>query len=296
MKSSKSAKFVMMSFMFLAINLLLSINSFPLKAQNPNLKNTSWKANATFIYPPNQYYWELNYFILDKKNIRVDFEIRYTLNSYQQVMDPVTGRFDWKYIQTTGSEPSKSEEGTYEQNGDLIKMAFPSHQIDGAIKNNRMFGEIKIKGSDKAAWSASRVSENTEAENVEDKKKDFPKNIYGPWDSYENLFTGINNYFCDKLLNKATSNEAKLWIKKNHCSKERSLYGGDFKEVSKLLAAKLNKFLGEEIFKEDDFLPPKEPNEAFDPITGVGQNPWTITRYIKEVYNPAVRRAFKISN
>ena len=267
-------------------------------SNSSSLEGTKWTGETTTTLPNGlQSVTQYDYAFLGRKAVRVHFISQVAGWAWVNEYNMSLGKYENVYKFVVQSTDAGNESGTYKQSGNSIHIEFPnSHQIDAQINGNRMIGKLVTRTSVKAIWSAEKVSSNTEA-----KGKDTPKNIYGPWETVHHLHDEILNYFVDtKAATSGLTDETKIQEFKKLYKEVVVFHESEFKEVSLIIARKLNRYFGSEVFKPEDFLPPKDPRSDKDRSGGLSNDLsdpyiWTISGYIRKIYVPVVQRAFSVS-
>lgn len=171
MKNIKWAKLVEVSFLFLAISLLMLFSPLAGNAQNSsisiNLEGTKWQARGnddgsitveTYTYVFDRQ-GKVTLFVLSTKGVGLGSRSILNSPSYDPRFN--TDPFEREIITTPPTTSSREEFGTYKINGRSIYLDFPAYTISATINrfSGTMKGVLTHKGSNKKEeWVIARAS------------------------------------------------------------------------------------------------------------------------------------------
>jgi hypothetical protein len=152
MKNIKSAKSFQLSFLFLAISVLMLFSPLTSNAQNPsgstNLEGTQWIAKPYNMVNVDASVTVLNftYFFSEEGRVKL-----VTFATKGTGMSPVTGQL------TLPVASSTEVFGTYKVNGKSVYLDFPNETISASIRGNLMKGVMTLKKTNKnEEWIVER--------------------------------------------------------------------------------------------------------------------------------------------
>ena len=170
MKSVKLTRTIALSCLLLAIYVLPSASFFISQAQEQtvpaSLKGTRWQA----LQPNETYSRSLDrsltreFFCSFGKRGKVSCSVIVTAASKvkdEQYYDPISRRLKYRKIliprQTLTTE---NRVGTYEQNGNSVRIELYAYEIEATVEGNRMEGELtlKLESNQRTRWVGRRIT------------------------------------------------------------------------------------------------------------------------------------------
>jgi hypothetical protein len=177
MKNVNQARFVSLSFMFLAISLLMLFNPFAGKAQNNSavsLAGTEWSTIPVTVptYSTDNSITTLTRCLVFYKQGKVEAAILRNKSAggeykyvYSNEYNPVTGRYELqlvnKYVPTLPEFTPQAWQGKYEIKGKSVYLDFPGFTINATVSGDSMKGLVTYKDTNqKEEWLLSLLASN----------------------------------------------------------------------------------------------------------------------------------------